>query len=254
MWPSGSPEGARGGEEPVADSPSAPERVSGRPPTSDQVRAGQAVYTPRTLPIYDLVVLGVSNRFIWSCPTARIVEHYERHLSGNHLDVGVGTGYFMDRCRFPTRSPRVALMDLNDSTLEFASRRIARYRPETYRLNVLEPIGESIDPFDSVAMNYLLHCVPGAIRDKAVAFDHVGRLLKPGAVIFGSTILQGDVHRGWAARALMSVYNRKGIFSNTEDDLDGLRSSLTSRFEAVQVEVAGCVALFSGRARPGDAS
>lgn len=215
-------------------------------PTQAQVEAGQAVYTKRVLSAYDIIVLGISNRFIWKCPTPIIEAHYHRHLSANHLDVGVGTGYFPDRCRFPSNEPRIALMDMNPDTLEFASGRIARYRPETYRQNILEEITASIAPFDSVGVNYLFHCMPGAIADKAVAFDHLKRVMNPGACIFGSTILQGGVNRGWAAKELMAFYNKKGIFSNTEDDLAGLKSTLETRFRNVAVEIVSCVALFAG--------
>lgn len=220
--------------------------------TGEQIEAGQAVYTKRTLALYDFVVLGVSNRFIWKCPTPRIEAHYNKYITANHLDVGVGTGYFLDRCRFPSDTPRVALMDLNPETLEFASRRIARYRPESYRRNVLEPI--SLDSgksdsgkFDSIGINYLLHCIPGSIESKSVAFDHLKALMNPGARIFGSTLLQGGVHRSGAARRLMEIYNSKGVFSNVHDDLDGLRRELERRFEEVSIEVAGCAALFSAR-------
>lgn len=216
-------------------------------PTQAQVEAGQAVYTKRVLSAYDVIVLGVSNRYIWKCPTPRIEAHYNRHLSSNHLDVGVGTGYFPDRCRFPSDNPRVALMDMNPNALEFASKRIARYRPETYRQNVLEEIAGTIAPFDSVAVNYLFHCMPGAMAEKAEAFDHLKQVMNPGACIFGATILQGGVQRGRAAEKLMAFYNRKGIFSNANDDLPGLESALGRRFNEVDVEVVGCVALFSCR-------
>jgi len=215
--------------------------------TEAQVAAGQAVYTRPTLAVYDVVVLGVSNRFIWRCPTARIEAHYRRHASANHLDVGVGTGYFLDRCPFPSRSPRIALMDLNPGTLEFAARRIARYAPETYRHNVLEPFRRNVPRFDSVAVNYLLHCLPGAVADKAVVFDHLEPLMNPGATLFGSTILSEGVPRNRAARRLMRLYNARGIFSNAADDLAGLTRALRARFDNVAVEVIGCVALFSGR-------
>lgn len=230
--------------------------------TGEQIEAGQAVYTKRTLALYDFVVLGVSNRFIWKCPTPRIEAHYNRHITANHLDVGVGTGYFLDRCHFPSDTPRVALMDLNPETLEFASRRIARYHPESFRRNVLEPISlgpeksDSGKPgsgkpdsgkFDSIGINYLLHCIPGSIESKSVAFDHLKALMNPGARIFGSTLLQGGVHRSGAARRLMGIYNKKGIFSNAHDDLDGLRRELERRFEEVSIEIAGCAALFSAR-------
>lgn len=214
--------------------------------TQAQVEAGQAVYTKRVLSAYDILVLGISNRFIWKCPTPIIEAHYHRHLSANHLDVGVGTGYFPDRCRFPSNNPRVALMDMNPNTLEFASKRIARYRPETYRQNILEEITATIAPFDSVGVNYLFHCMPGAIADKAVAFDHLKRVMNPGACIFGSTLLQGGVNRGWAAERLMALYNKKGIFSNTEDDIAGLKIALETRFRNVTVEIVSCVALFAG--------
>jgi ubiquinone/menaquinone biosynthesis C-methylase UbiE len=212
-----------------------------------QVEAGQAIYSKRMLAVYDLVVLGVSARFVWKCPTREIEAHYNRHITSNHLDVGVGTGYFLDRSRFPSATPRVALMDLNPNTLEFASRRIARYNPETYRRNVLEPISIDAPRFDSVGMNYLLHCIPGSMASKSVVFDHLTGLLNPNGVLFGSTLLQGGVSRSWLATGLMAVYNRRGIFSNERDDLDGLKRALTQRLREVSITVVGCVAVFSGR-------
>ncbi len=214
----------------------------------EQVAAGQAVYTKGALTVYDVVVLGLSNRLIWKCPTRRLLEHYDRHVSANHLDVGVGTGYFLDRCRFPSAAPRLALMDLNRNSLDFAARRIARYAPETYLRNVLEPISIDAETFDSVGVNYLLHCLPGAIDAKAAIFDHLKTLMRPGAVLFGSTLLQDGVARGPAARQLMGFYNRKGIFSNEADDVDGLRHALQQRFQSVSIEIVGCAALFSARA------
>lgn len=215
--------------------------------SAEQVEAGQAVYSQRTLAVYDWVVLGISNRLIWKCPTRRLEEHYNRHVTANHLDVGVGTGYFLDRCRFPSPTPRVALMDLNANALAFASRRVARYRPETYRRNVLAPITVDAQRFDSVGINYLLHCLPGSIESKSVVFDHLEALMNPNAVLFGSTLLQGGVSRSGLAKRLMGVYNKKGIFSNVHDDLDGLKRNLAGRFRDVSVEVVGCAALFSGR-------
>ena len=215
------------------------------PTTTEQIHAGQAVYTPNMLAIYDVLVLGLSNRWIWKCSTPRLLAHYDQHISGNHLDVGVGTGYFLDRCRFPTATPRVALMDLNRDALQLSARRIARYRPEIYVRNVLEPIDFNAAKFDSLGVNYLLHCLPGDMTTKARAFDFLSPLMNPGAVVFGSTLLQGGVARSFAARRLMAFYNSKGIFSNTQDDLETLTRELEKRFNAVSVETVGCAALFS---------
>jgi hypothetical protein len=211
-----------------------------------QVTAGQAVYTKRVLGSYDILVLGFSNRFLWKCPTDRLLHHYNQHVTANHLDVGVGTGYFLDHCRFPSQAPRIAMLDLNPNALDFASRRIARYRPEKYLLNVLEPISIDAATYDSVGINYLLHCLPGSIDSKAVALDHLKALMNRNAVLFGSTLLQGGVPRNWCAQRLMDIYNRKGIFSNRNDTLDGLERALRERFRDVTVEPVGCAALFAG--------
>ena len=215
--------------------------------SDEDVRAGQAVYTRRSLRLYDFIVHGLSNRFVWRCPTQGLVAHYNRHVTANHLDVGVGTGYFLERCRFPPGAPRIALLDINRNSLDFAAGRIARHRPETYLRNVLEPLAIDAAPFDSVGLNYVLHCLPGTIAAKAVALDHLKAAMNADAVLFGSTLLQGGVPRGRLARRLMAFYNRKGIFSNRDDDLDGLKAALDQRFRDVSVEVAGCAALFSAR-------
>lgn len=219
-------------------------------PTPEQVAAGHAFYTRRSLAVYDLAILGYFSRLAWRCPAARIVAHYDRHVSANHLDVGVGTGYFLDRCRFPNppERPRVALMDLSPSCLEVASKRIARFEPEIISANVLEPIAYDGARFDSVGLNYLLHCLPGDMRSKGVVFDHLLALLRPGAWVFGATLLHDGVERNWFARQVMSRNNAHGIFSNSGDSLDGLRGVLSDRLTDSSVEVVGCVGIFAGRA------
>lgn len=73
--------------------------------------------------------------------------------------------------------------------------------------------------------------------------------MNPGAVLFGSTLVQGGVQRHWFVRRLMATYNKKGIFSNQHDDLEGLGEALQRRFRDISTGVIGCAALFSGRAR-----
>ncbi len=84
-------------------------------------------------------------------------------------------------------------MDLNADSLAFAARRIARHRPETYRVDVLGAPVTGIAPFDSIGMTYLLHCLPGDIAAKARAFDAVRPCLAGDGVVFGATILAGGV-------------------------------------------------------------
>nr|VFK59095.1 MAG: Methyltransferase domain-containing protein [Candidatus Kentron sp. TC] len=215
---------------------------------SEQVMAGQAAYTKLALKFYDFLVYRITSPFFWKCPTQRLVNLYNEHVTANHLDVGIGSGYLLDHCRFPLQAPRITLMDLNPNTLAFVSKRIARYNPETYIQNVLDPVSSKIEKFDSIGINYLLHCVPGSIESKAVAFDHLKALMNPGAVLFGTTLLQVDVPRNWLAQRMLNYYNKTGTFSNREDSLEGLQRALDERFRDVSLEVLGCAAIFSVRA------
>ena len=215
--------------------------------TSAQVDAGQAVYGKFTLAAYDRLVLGVSCSYLWRCDAPTLLARYNRFVSGNHLDVGVGSGYFLDHCRFPTATPRVALMDLNENSLAHTAHRIRRYNPECYRRNVLEDMSVGGEPFDSIGMNLLLHCVPGDFAYKGRIFDNALTVMAPGAVLFGATILSEGIKPGWVARRLMNLYVRKGIFSNQHDSAEALRTELEARFVDVEVTVQGCMALFSAR-------
>lgn len=206
--------------------------------------AGQAVYDRRSLAIYDVLVLGLSNRWIWRCPTGRLLDLYRRHVSAKHLDLGVGTGYFLDRCGFPVAEPRIALIDLNPTCLAVAAKRIARYQPEQHRANLLAPLTGVPGGFDSVSLTYLLHCLPGGMAEKAAVLDHLRPLMNPGATIFGATLLSEGVPRSALARGLARLYNRKGVFGNAEDSLVGLEAALTARFEVLELETVGCAALF----------
>lgn len=206
---------------------------------------GQAVYTATSLRLYDAMVLGFSNRFLWHCPTAELVALYDANVSANHLDAGVATGYFLDRCRFPVADPRLCLLDLNAACLAAAAARVARYRPQSLRANVLAPVEGPAEPFDSLGITYLLHCLPGPMSRKSVAFANLKPLLRDGARVFGATILGRGVPHNLLGRGVMAFYNARGIFGNAEDDMAGLQKALTANFCDVVLWQRGAVALFT---------
>ena len=173
-----------------------------------------------------------------------MLDLYNRHVTANHLDVGVGTGFFLHRCRFPSDQPRLALMDLNPNCLEVAGKRVARYSPEVYRRNVLDPIEIDAPGFDSIGFVNVLHCLPGDMEAKAIALDNLMALLNPGGVMFGSTLLYRGVRRNPLATLLARWNSVLGSMNNLEDDAEGLRRALQSRFSESSVTVIGCVALF----------
>ena len=210
----------------------------------ERVKAGIALYSRFILTIYDWVFLGYQCRFYWRCPVHYLLESYNQHVSANHLDIGVGTGYFMDKCKFPSTSIRLALMDLSDNSLRAASKRLIRYKPEVYKRNVLEPFDIDAPAFDSIGMMNLLHCLPGDLKTKTIVFEHAKEVMNPGAVVFGSTILYEGVKRSaWATLAL-KYCNKKRFMDNMNDSLEDLRESLQHTFSESSVKVIGCEALF----------
>ncbi|MFM9161503.1 MAG: hypothetical protein ACKOPH_00240, partial [Methylocystis sp.] len=101
--------------------------------------------------------------------------------------------------------------------------------------------------FQSISLNYLLHCLPGKLSDKSIIFDHMQSLAGPSAVCFGSTLLGDDISLNWGARRLMSFYNKKGIFSNSSDNAHNLERELAKRLDIISFEIVGATVLFSGR-------
>jgi SAM-dependent methyltransferase len=214
--------------------------------TLEQVKAGQAVYSRPFLAVYDWV-LGFNCRFLDRCPPGRVLDLYNEHVSANHLDVGVATGTFLDRCTFPVSRPRLALMDLNPNSLAVAAKRLARYQPETYLRNVLDPVHIDAPLFESVGLANLLHCLPGTMRTKRVVFENLRAVLKPGGTLFGCTVLYKGVKRSPLATLGMNYMNAIRVLTNKQDDLDGLKQNLEECFPESSVEVVGCMALFSAR-------
>ena len=222
----------------------ADERTEKTDAVSDaDIARAHAVYTPSMLLIYDLLVHGLSNHIAWRCPTRRLLDLYRANLSSNHLEAGVGTGFFLDRAG--KRSfERLVLLDINRHCLDRAARRLARFSPVLRQANLLAPIEPRLQAFDSVGLTYVLHCLPGRLSEKLACLDHLRPAMGQRAVLFGATILGRGIGPNGAARALLDLYNSKGVFNNREDDFETLSDGLRRRFAKVEIERQGCVALF----------
>ncbi|GAB3690528.1 class I SAM-dependent methyltransferase [Saccharopolyspora tripterygii] len=214
---------------------------------ADPAFAGQALYSTKVLRIYDAVVVHISNALVWRCPARAIRALYAQHVSDAHLDVGPATGYYLDRSGLPGENPSLALLDANPDVLRFASHRLRRFSPELHAADVLAPLSLQPGSYGSIGLSYVLHCLPGDIGSKAVVFDHLKALLRPGGVLFGSTLVNAGGHHNRAARAMMSAYNAKGVFSNLDDDVDGLEQALAQRFSQFELRHRGSAVLFAAR-------
>jgi len=219
------------------------------PPPADSIKA----YTRLGLHVYDPLIVKLVAPRVWDCSPDVLVEHYRAHVTSNHADIGVGTGFFLDRCGFDSpspdsRPPRIALIDLQANCLAHAARRLARYRPQTYVRDALRPIeGIPGGPFDSIALGGILHCLSGDLRNKCRVLDSIAPLARAGTKLFGYTLVSDEVPRSARRRVVHRVLNQLRVVDNANDRLADLHTELRARFSDCRVEAVGCMALFSAR-------
>ena len=212
---------------------------------NDPSYPGYRGYTWLLLKIYDPWVLGITTWAIWRSPVAPGIERYRRLVGRRHLDVGPGTGYFLEKAA-PPDGNEITLVDPNPNVLEHASRRLAAMRPVTVQADVMKPLPVE-GPFDSAALSFVLHCLRGPQEHKAVAIRHIADVLTPDGVLFGGTVLGLGERHTPQARGFLRFANRLGDFDNLGDTAEGLRRILEESFEDVEVEVVGSTALFEAR-------
>ncbi|HEX7817655.1 class I SAM-dependent methyltransferase [Dyella sp.] len=160
------------------------------------------------------------------------------------MDVGVGTGYYPAHADLAADS-HITLVDLNAHTLSAAAARLSRQDTTILMQDVFEPAMSLPDRhYDSIALFYLLHCLPGSMKEKVRVFENLKPKLAQGGKLYGATILGDAAEHNRFGRKLMDIYNRKGIFGNRLDTLDALHEALHTHFNDVQLEQRGKVALF----------
>lgn len=213
----------------------------------DPAYRGQSDYTRALLSVYDPIVLGLAATVVWRCPTGVLVERYRRNIRERHLDVGPGTGYFLDRSGLPQGSP-VTILDPNANVLDHAARRLRHLDITTVQADVCKPL--PIDgPFESAALHLVIHCLPGPLSRKAAAVANVAAVLAPTGILFGASVLGASEPHPWLARRVLGAFNRRGAFDNRSDSESGLRGILESSFEQVELDTIGSMAVFAATGR-----
>ncbi|MBF6215681.1 MULTISPECIES: class I SAM-dependent methyltransferase [Nocardia] len=206
---------------------------------------GAKPYSPGLLRVYDAWVLGFNNSRVWRCDTSHLLEQYQRLASDSHLDIGPGTGWFLQRV-YQARPAVVELVDLNPHPLAMAASRLRQngIHARTHQSSVLRPL--PVDrTFDSVAASLLMHCVPGGWDEKGVAFQHIADVTTDVGVFFGSTVLAEPTTA--LSRAVGHFFRSRGAFHHAADDEAGLRRALEAAWTDVQLRRVGQVALWTAR-------
>jgi SAM-dependent methyltransferase len=214
---------------------------------SDPSYKGQSGYNAVMLAIYDAWVLKFMTKAVWKVPVEPGVDRYRQHMGRRHLDVGPGTGYFIEEAD-PPRNTQITLLDPNPTVLRYAAKRLEERHPVTVEADVMKPL--PVDgPFDSAALSFVLHCLRGPEGNKAVAVRNIADVLSPDGVLFGGTVLGLDGNHTRSARTFLRAANKQGGFDNLDDTAEGLRRILETSFSTVDVDVVGSAAFFVA-ARP----
>ncbi len=112
-------------------------------------RIGQLFFSTMSHKLYDTGLYRVVTPYFWQCKTDTLLSSYKRNLANNHLEIGVGTGFLIKESAPVSSGFRLTLMDLNEACLRKSARTLAKYKPNLYQQNILEPFEECTQKFDS---------------------------------------------------------------------------------------------------------
>ncbi|NKB98870.1 MAG: methyltransferase domain-containing protein [Pseudomonadales bacterium] len=208
---------------------------------------GQMFFSIMSHSLYDVGLYRFVTPYIWRCPTSRLMDNYVENISAHHLEIGVGSGYFLKRTMCADFVKRLVLADMNLNCLRKSAKRLRMSTPRICHHNILQPFSPlplERAKFSSVAMNYVLHCIPGTLSGNQHVFQHVHDLLREGGVFFGATLIQQPVHQGIASWLFMKLLNAVGIFQNGQHTSAELQQALASRFRKVEISMVGNAAVF----------
>ncbi|KAF5630118.1 methyltransferase [Fusarium sp. NRRL 52700] len=230
--------------------------------------AGPSGYTPFSLSIYDAYVLRFSMPVYWGCSTKKdLLPLFSDNFSKRHVDIGVGTGYFLvEAIQDARRDPgdqHVTLVDLSEHSLATARERVQSRHPEVDIRCILANAGDPLpgslrdEKFDSASLFLILHCMSGPTTSKAKAIANAKSLLTSQGVLVGCTVLgkqwektdggyviKNEKPRGMLAGLALRLYNERGIFDNWQDDPNVLGEALKAEFDEVETSVVDLMFLF----------
>ena len=172
------------------------------------------------------------------------MDNYVENISDNHLEIGVGSGFFLEHTLCTDFVRRLVLLDLNERCLAKSAARLDAFDPQIRHHDILEPLESEADQFGSVGMNYVLHCIAGGFCCNQRIFGHVQSQLADGGVFSGATLVRQPIQDGSLSWLLMRVLNGLGIFNNTDHTVRELRRALEASFREVEISIVGNAAVF----------
>lgn len=203
-----------------------------------------ALYNKMLLSVYDLYVYRFAAPIAFRCPVQNMESLYEKYCTPQHLEIGVGTGYFLEKAHQRGQLKNVTLLDLNPNCLHITAEKLTGLKVSSCEANILKPFPLGNERFSSVGINFVLHCVPGSFAEKGIVFKHIKQHLAPAGVVFGSTAIYQSAKKNLLAPVVMNAYNALGIFNNKSDIKQELIDCLSTEFKYINIEQIGNILFF----------
>jgi len=203
-----------------------------------------ALYSKLLLSVYDLYVYKFAAPIAFRCPVENMEALYRKYCAKQHLEIGVGTGHFLQKAHEWRLLQDITLLDLNPNCLQITAEKLTGLTVSCHEANILKPLNLGNKRFGSVGLNFVLHCVPGSFKEKGVVFKSLKPYLLPEAVVFGSTAIYKSQQKNLLAPVVMNAYNALGIFNNKQDEKQDLIDGLSAEFKYVNIEQIGNILFF----------
>ena len=194
---------------------------------------------------YDKFVNKVNCEKVWKCPQKHIINNYRRNINENHLEIGPGTGYFLTKENLDVNLNKLTLIDVNSEILDYSRNKL---QSEYSDINILChdlftcEIPDSV-VFNSVGINYVLHCVPGNLQTKLDKL--ISNLGDNKYNLFGASVICDPLHMNPIAEYELMFLNAFGIFHNNNDTYEELDEYLNNRNLKFTLKKQGYVAIFN---------
>ena len=159
---------------------------------------------------YDYFVNNVNCKYVWKCNEKNIHKMYKKNITKNHIEIGPGTGYFLKNYNFDN----LTLIDVNDDILQNSYDNLSKNAKNLNIINhdlFLKNNKLNNINFESVGINYVLHCVPNTLDDSLK--NLIYNLDSHNYKIFGSTIIPPKNKVNIASLELYFL-NKYKIFNN----------------------------------------
>jgi ubiquinone/menaquinone biosynthesis C-methylase UbiE len=96
-------------------------------------------YSKLIFSVYDRFLLNYALPLIWKVKKSDVQLFYQNHISSDHLDIGAGTGYFIQNCEHLPANFKLSVMDINPICLKICEIQLQKFNPILQEQDGLTP-------------------------------------------------------------------------------------------------------------------